>query len=741
MTVTTQGNTRIVKMAVSELGNGSTLNLGVQTTVDGLNLDGRTDVRGQGTVTEAVVTADRVTYERAPISQTVASGVVIPPVVISPPSGGSDPVTVPVSGVSLNKTAMTLLVNGKETLTATVAPTAASNKAVSWTSSDATVATVDASTGEVTAVAEGTAEITATSAYDSTKKATGLVTVKSNVLIPEINGITVPFDGDHPVMAITETDQYSGTVTWKQDATALTADSVFDGSKRYTATITLSLKPPYAAAMISNSYFTVAGAIAYNSNLSTMITATFYPIAQYRVNETGILTAYSGPGGVLAVPEISNLTGVGAAAFANKNLTEISLPDTVQTVADGAFAGNSLTKITLGAEVGIVDDTAMGVNGASFKTAYDTGDIGQVKRKGNYSLSNGTWHYSGNQVDQLWFDDAGLLSNYTGTSQILMIPDGHNITAIAPQAIAGRGINTLSLPNTVKTIGDGAFKDNYITDITIGSGVTVGADNALGGDTASFLTAYAANGAGNYHCYFEIVHNTPNWYYSDATANGMAFNKVTQTINSYMGAGGNLTIPASIDGTVVKIIFNNSFRSKNITGLVFDSGSQLTTIKAGAFYLNSIPTVALPNTVEMVEGSAFQSCHISNLALSSSLTTIEPAAFMSNELSEITIPDSVTSIGQQAFIVNKLTKVVIEGTGDGNLTIGKGAFQAFSQADSNPIIEITIPDHVTISDEDGIVAMGKYGAAFKSFYDDPLGNDQTGGTFTYDTGTSLWTKK
>jgi len=494
--------------------------------------------------------------------------------------------------------------------------------------------------------------------------------------------------------------------------------------------------------MISSNYFTVAGATVYNNNQSTTVMAAFLPIAQYRVNETGTLTAYSGPGGVLAVPDNINLTGIGDAAFTNKNLTEISLPDAVQTVAGGAFAGNTLTKITLGAGVDIVDDTAMGVNGASFKTAYDTESGGVSKQKGNYSFSNGAWHYSGNQVDQLWFDAAGLVSAYTGTSKTLMIPDGQNITAIAPQALAARGIKTLSLPDTVKTVGDGAFKDNSITDITIGPGVTVGADNALGTVTDSFLAAYHSNAdkAGNYRCYFEIVYGTPNWYYSDFIVNGMAFNTATQTINSYAGSGGNLTIPANIDGTVVKTILDNSFRSKNITGLVFDSGSQLTTIKAGAFCQNPIPAVTLPDTVKTVEGSAFQSCHISSLTLSSSLTTIELAAFMSNELSEITIPDSVTSIGQQAFVSNKLTKVVIEGTGDGNLTIGKGAFQAFTQADSNPITEITIPDKVTISDEDGLVAMGKYGAAFKSLYDDPTGNNQIGGTFTYDIGTAVWTK-
>ena len=76
----------------------------------------------------------------------------------APAGGGDDPVAV--TGVSLNK-ASTSIVEGKtETLVATVAPSNASDKSVSWSSDDESVATVDG--GIVTAVAAGTATITVT---------------------------------------------------------------------------------------------------------------------------------------------------------------------------------------------------------------------------------------------------------------------------------------------------------------------------------------------------------------------------------------------------------------------------------------------------------------------------------------------------------------------------------------------------------------------------------------------------
>lgn len=64
-----------------------------------------------------------------------------------------------VTSISLDKTSLTLPLGKDETLTATVLPTNATNKTVSWTTSNSSVATVS-SAGKVTAVAQGTATIT-----------------------------------------------------------------------------------------------------------------------------------------------------------------------------------------------------------------------------------------------------------------------------------------------------------------------------------------------------------------------------------------------------------------------------------------------------------------------------------------------------------------------------------------------------------------------------------------------------
>lgn len=86
---------------------------------------------------------------------------------------GDDDVSV--TGVSLDKTSAELKVGGTLTLTATVAPTNATNQNVSWSSSDENVATV--ANGTVTAVAAGTAVITVKTA-DGGKEASCTITVK-----------------------------------------------------------------------------------------------------------------------------------------------------------------------------------------------------------------------------------------------------------------------------------------------------------------------------------------------------------------------------------------------------------------------------------------------------------------------------------------------------------------------------------------------------------------------------------
>ena len=136
------------------------------------------------------------------------------------------PATIPVTDVKLNYSAYTLHTDKDPRsfqLAATVGPADASNKAVSWQSSDANIATVDAS-GNVTAVKEGTATITVIT-KDGSKKASCVVTVEtyssggggSDNDNNSRSYVTIttpkPPQPDNPVLAVVETPVTVGNGT------------------------------------------------------------------------------------------------------------------------------------------------------------------------------------------------------------------------------------------------------------------------------------------------------------------------------------------------------------------------------------------------------------------------------------------------------------------------------------------------------------------------------------------------
>ena len=150
-------------------------------------------------------------------------------------------VGVPVTGVSLSQTSAKLHSGETLALTATVSPANATNKRVTWSSSNQDVATVDEN-GVVTAKTEGTATITATTA-DGGKKATCTVTV-SYVLVTGVSlsqtsaAIEVGETLKLTATIAPENASYKG-VTWSSsnETIATVADGVVTGKTAGMTTI------------------------------------------------------------------------------------------------------------------------------------------------------------------------------------------------------------------------------------------------------------------------------------------------------------------------------------------------------------------------------------------------------------------------------------------------------------------------------------------------------------------------
>jgi len=152
-----------------------------------------------------------------------------------------------VSSVSLNKSAITLGIDGTEQLTETVLPTNAPNQTVTWNSSNSNIATVN-SNGLVTAISLGTATITVTT-QDGNKTAQCVVAVSSSVIsVASIslnkNSTTLSVSASEQLTAtISPSNATNKTVTWSSSNSGIVSvnsNGLITAQSAGTATITVT---------------------------------------------------------------------------------------------------------------------------------------------------------------------------------------------------------------------------------------------------------------------------------------------------------------------------------------------------------------------------------------------------------------------------------------------------------------------------------------------------------------------
>lgn len=249
------------------------------------------------------------------------------------------PSSVAATGVTLNKSTTSIEVGEKETLTATVAPADATNKNVSWSSSDTDVATVDQD-GVVTAVAQGNATITVRT-QDGNHEASCVVTV-SAATSPRITvaGTNSLYVGDDDVTLTATPENFTpASYVWTSSDPSIatvsgtsasgTVHAVAKGEVTITATAKNGLDD-----VVSNSFtFTVKkfGIAADVSSVSSKAN-----------KDTAInITPVDASGDV-------NVTAVSA----NTSVATVSVVGSVVTVSTGEY-GNTSTNVTISATDGV----------------------------------------------------------------------------------------------------------------------------------------------------------------------------------------------------------------------------------------------------------------------------------------------------------------------------------------------------------------------------------------------------
>ena len=237
-----------------------------------------------------------------------------------------------VTKVALDKTTLSLTEGGTATLTATVSPTNATNKTVTWTSSDKSIAIVE--NGKVTAVKAGTATITAKA---GDKTATCTVTVAAKVIAVTkvaLDKTTLSLtEGDTATLTATvsPTNATNKTVTWTSNdkSIATVENGKVTAVKAGTATIT-------------------AKAGDKTATCTVMVAAKVIAVTKVALDKTTLSLTEGGTATLTATVSPTNAT--------NKTVTWTSSDKSIATVENGKVTAVKAGTATITAKAG--DKTA-----------------------------------------------------------------------------------------------------------------------------------------------------------------------------------------------------------------------------------------------------------------------------------------------------------------------------------------------------------------------------------------------
>ena len=262
-----------------------------------------------------------------------------------------------VEAVTLDKTSIEIVPGETETIIATVIPEFADNPKVTWSSSDESVATVDG--GVVTAVAAGSASITATS-EDGGLKAT------CNVLVAiSVTGVTL--DQSSISINIGNTATLSATLI-PENATERTIG--WDSDNEAVATVDNGVVTAISAGTSTISVVTMDGFFIATCDVTVISPVTSVSLDQVDLDlvpeENATLVATVAPAGASNPSVIWSSSNETVATVANGEVTAVANGEAVITVTtvDGGFiatcsvtvatpvTGVSLDKATLDLEKG-----------------------------------------------------------------------------------------------------------------------------------------------------------------------------------------------------------------------------------------------------------------------------------------------------------------------------------------------------------------------------------------------------
>ena len=345
------------------------------------------------------------------------------------------------------------------------------------------------------------------------------------------------------------------------------------------------------------------------------------------------------------------VTYIGDYAFADSKLASLDLPDSIVTIGEGAFKNSALKRIEVPGSVVTIGDCAFESSALERAVLHEG-----IETIGNYAFRSCHSLSELKLPDSLKEISSGMCDYCTSLTEI-EIPSG--VTAIGnvafentpittvriPESVKQIGIcafseckalehvflssgleslsayafdscrllKSLKLPDTLKSIGRGAFAGTQITKIDIPASVTKMEENVFRDSGINTIN------------YADELETLPDFAYSEAEK------MKTVKLPSKLTA-----IP---DFCFARCVLLSSV----------DIPETVTNIGRFAFGGCGIKELKIPDTVKTFEESAFSVSHISNVEIPDSITELPKDIFSSSDIKTVKLPSGLKVIPEKAF--------------------------------------------------------------------------------------------